>query len=307
MDYEKIVKEERLIARQKQSAASLSQVLDLNVVAPVAHISTSLRTEMRQVPSFDSSEPNAVANFSLNISATKDYRVGAVESVFYIPNAISPVQELQLMESISCSAPHGSNVWKYLKNRRLQSWGGNEENMEGLPAWLSDISVSLVKCGTFSASDKPNHVLINEYEAGSGIIHHTDGPVYRDTVAILSLESPCLMTFKHKLESHEIGHHGSDDVFSVLLQPRSILIFKEAVYTHFMHGIENVRSDTIGASAPCLNVAAAGLTIGEEVSISRLTPDAKFYGMIISKSTYVQQITRGKRTSLTFRKLVGAF
>lgn len=277
MDYQKIVREETLIARQKKSAASLHQVLDLNVAAPVAHASTSLISEMRQVSLSESSESTAPANYSLNISTSKEYRVGTVESIYYIPNAISPVQELQIMESIACSALHGCNVWKSLKNRRLQLWGGNKENMESLPAWLNDISESLVECGTFSSSDKPNHVLINEYEAGGGIIHHTDGPVYRDNVAILSLESPCLMTFKHKLESHEIGQHNSDDVFSILLQPRSVLIFKDDVYTRFMHGIENVRSDTIGASAPCLNMIVADVAIGEEVSIPRLAPDAQSY------------------------------
>ena len=116
--------------------------------------------------------------------------------------------------------------------------------------------------------DLPNHVLINEYEIGDGILHHTDGPMYHDIVAIFSLSSSCLMTFKRKLETHEIDSSNDGDIFSVLLRPRSLLVFNNAVYTHYMHGIANATSDIVGSTAPCLNTDMTSVKDGDEVNHS---------------------------------------
>lgn len=115
-----------------------------------------------------------------------------------------------------------------------------------------------------------DHVLINQYEATEGILHHTDGPVYLDTVAILSLSSSCLMTFRNKFNSEDIGKDDSvsEDVFSVLLQPRSLLVFSGIIYTQFMHGIADGTDgicQIVGSTAPCINMTLANVIEGQKV------------------------------------------
>lgn len=115
-----------------------------------------------------------------------------------------------------------------------------------------------------------DHVLINQYEATEGILHHTDGPIYLDTVAILSLSSSCLMTFRHKFRSEDIGKDENlgQDVFSVLLQPRSLLVFSGPVYSQFMHGIaDGMPCQIVGDTAPCINMDLANVTKGQKVTI----------------------------------------
>jgi hypothetical protein len=87
-----------------------------------------------------------------------------------------------------------------------------------------------------------NHVLVNEYQPGQGIMHHTDGPRYTPFVLIVSLESSVLMSFKRRLHSHEIGSAGTGadmPVFCVLLEPRSAFIFSNEAYSCFLHGIDD--------------------------------------------------------------------
>lgn len=38
-----------------------------------------------------------------------------------------------------------------------------------------------------------NHVLVNEYEAGQGIMPHTDGPAFHRIVTTVTLGSHCLL------------------------------------------------------------------------------------------------------------------
>ncbi|CAD7966368.1 unnamed protein product [Amoebophrya sp. A25] len=47
----------------------------------------------------------------------------------------------------------------------------------------------------------PNHVLVNDYQPGDGIMHHEDGPLYHPVVAILSLQSCVRFEFVRKEET----------------------------------------------------------------------------------------------------------
>jgi hypothetical protein len=40
-----------------------------------------------------------------------------------------------------------------------------------------------------------NHLLINWYPKGVGIMHHFDGPAYKDKVVVISLGGPALISF----------------------------------------------------------------------------------------------------------------
>ncbi|ONK62813.1 uncharacterized protein A4U43_C07F8400 [Asparagus officinalis] len=163
--------------------------------------------------------------------------------------------------------------WKSLKNRRLQNWGGvvHEKGLlpQDLPPWLKKLTERICEqTGLFPSAI--NHVLINEYLPEQGIMPHQDGPAYFPVVAILSLQSPVVIDFtphprlkeckdKDKVtaenqditdSSSKVGENGlSDELIpreeydrqpqSLLLMPRSLLIFKDQAYSDYLHGIED--------------------------------------------------------------------
>ncbi|CAN4123848.1 unnamed protein product [Withania somnifera] len=191
-----------------------------------------------------------------------EFRVGSVPTVFYIPDFITESEHDQLLNTIYDTP---ISKWISLKNRRLQNWGGvvHEKGLiaQDLPPWLTRITERInEKSGLFPSSI--NHVLINEYLPNQGIMPHQDGPAYYPVVAILSLGSPAVIDFSpHPNLSSRVGTHGNsvDDKisgqetavmnsceqldnfhpFSILLMPRSLLIFKDMAYSDYLHGIED--------------------------------------------------------------------
>lgn len=271
MDYRKILREEREKARQqKEVGGSISIDGAGRQDEDLPHIDDL--KDFRLVKILKESDVNA--SFEISPFDLKNHRIGAFQNLFYIPDVITKANEFQLLESIAIGGLSTNNAWVQLKNRRLQSWGKSIPGStataadEKLPPWLSNISNALVQSGVFERVEIPNHVLINEYQIGDGILHHTDGPMYRDIVAILSLSSSCLMTFKRKLATHEIDSRNDGDIFSMLLRPRSLLVFNNSVYSNFMHGIANSTSDVIGSTSPCLNTDITAVKDGDEVSPS---------------------------------------
>ena len=193
-------------------------------------------------------------------------------SVYYVPDAVTAVDETQLLACI-----HG-NTWQQLKTRRLQCW--HDAPATPFQPWLRTLVEFLVSAGVFLPANAPNHVLINDYMPLEGIMHHTDGPAYVNRVAILSLSSSCLMTFRPRLSAEELQTSSAIDEFSVLLRPRSLLVFTDAVYSDMMHGIaDSAPVETIGATCPCINKALAAAADGD-------------------------CIVRAGRTSLTVRKML---
>ncbi|KAH7541742.1 hypothetical protein FEM48_Zijuj02G0000100 [Ziziphus jujuba var. spinosa] len=92
---------------------------------------------------------------------------------------------------------------------------------------------------------------------------HQDGPAYFPVVAILSLGSPVVMDFtphlslrfctstwtnnvkdrssnKGALDIERVQWLDNHSPFSVLLMPRSLLIFKDKAYSDYLHGIKDV-------------------------------------------------------------------
>ncbi|XP_052723107.1 uncharacterized protein LOC108345894 isoform X2 [Vigna angularis] len=192
------------------------------------------------------------------------YKVGSLPTLFYVPDFITDSDQSLLLNNIY-EAP--ASKWKMLKNRRLQNWGGvvHEKGLlpqvyekkwhtRKVPPWLTNLTQKIYdESGLFPSA--MNHVLINEYQHNQGIMPHQDGPAYFPVVAILSLGSPVVMDFtphaRFKQDSQdgiekdsdfEIGkdewlddHHP----FSVLLMPRSLLIFKDKAYSDYLHGIKD--------------------------------------------------------------------
>jgi alkylated DNA repair protein alkB family protein 6 len=168
--------------------------------------------------------------------------------------------------------------WTILRSRRLQLWGKlpsshqlpSPQYDQTIPDWLENVINQEISAGIFSEDMRPTNILINQYEADQGIMHHTDGPSYENKVSIISLESPLIMTFKPKLSTEEIGIKSDADVISIVLQPRSLLVFSEELYDVFLHGISADPIHTVGETAPCVNLGICGLNNGDKVRNTRL-------------------------------------
>eukprot|EP00656_Telonema_subtile_P033095 TRINITY_DN3651_c0_g1_i3.p1 TRINITY_DN3651_c0_g1~~TRINITY_DN3651_c0_g1_i3.p1 ORF type:complete len:286 (+),score=51.54 TRINITY_DN3651_c0_g1_i3:161-1018(+) len=159
-------------------------------------------------------------------------------TVTYYPEFVSPEEEAALRDSAR------SGRWAEMKDRRVQNLGGtpHPDGMvpEPLPEYLQSLCGSLVGAGVFP--ERPNHCLLNEYQSGGGIQPHCDGPRYEPCAAILSLGSAAVIKFSNR-EGEVQG--------TVLLEPRSLLSFRDEAYTDLLHGIDAVHQDRIDAK--CAN------------------------------------------------------
>jgi alkylated DNA repair dioxygenase AlkB len=189
--------------------------------------------------------------FPLMVTSLEPFQLTSDYPVFFIPEAITATYEQYLL---SCVMEQSSS-WVYLRTRRLQCWGTNETGLSAiLPKWLDPCTAFISRLLDLPGGAPVNHCLINHYEPGQGVPHHTDGPKYVNKVAILSLGSPVLMTFRRRLSTNEIGIEYAGDIFSVMLEPRSILVFEKEVYDNYMHGIDSRYSDRVPCDGSCLNI-----------------------------------------------------
>lgn len=82
---------------------------------------------------------------------------------------------------------------------------------------------------------------MNEYVSGQGIAPHKDGPLYQNTVAIVSLGAPACLDF------WEASDGNAPPLASVRLEHRSLLVFRGSPYETLWHGI--LRRDALPADA----------------------------------------------------------
>lgn len=158
--------------------------------------------------------------------------------------------------------------WKQLANRRLQVWGGEitSKNVlftQAMPPFLGlypDIITRLKDTGVFASSSHgaPNHVILNEYLPGQGIMPHEDGPSYYPVVATISLGSHSVFHYyqynpaddrlpdRTRTPPHEGGRSiDPRPVLTLFLEPRSLVISKGPMYTSHLHGIRETSKDRI--------------------------------------------------------------
>jgi alkylated DNA repair protein alkB family protein 6 len=175
-------------------------------------------------------------------------------AAFYVSDFITEDEEKRLLHKIA-SAPKPR--WKQLSWRRLQTWPSDLINNKlvdaPLPSWLEEPIVARLQSlrleqgidsqsHIFSDSPhkRPNHVLVNEYPPGIGIMPHKDGPAYHPIVCTVSLgASICLNIHQTK----EDGTLDKVPVWRILQEPRSLLITTARLYTDYLHGIDDITED----------------------------------------------------------------
>ena len=95
-----------------------------------------------------------------------------------------------------------------------------------------------------------NHVLLNEYLAGQGIMAHLDGPMFLPTISTISLGSHAVIKFykpQQEEDAEVTGGQGLEErmVAALLVRPRSLLVLRDEMYTRYLHGIEEITEDEI--------------------------------------------------------------
>ncbi|KAF9997484.1 hypothetical protein BGZ65_006944 [Modicella reniformis] len=120
--------------------------------------------------------------------------------------------------------------------RRHQHYGGVFSyrlrrivgEMEALPSMFDFLTQRLLDHKIYSKS--PSSIIVNEYEAGQGIMAHVDAPrLFGSTISALSLLSDCVMTFQHVKTA--------DLVYRIHLPRRSLVVMNESSRYDYKHSI----------------------------------------------------------------------
>lgn len=138
----------------------------------------------------------------------------------------------------------------------MQAWpsdlaGGRTLLESSLPDWLVDPAIERLlsipvatACSEHIFQDSPhqtpNHVLINEYLPGQGIMPHVDGGAYHPVVCTISLGSSLCLDIHERTEE---GSTKTVPTWRILQEPRSLLITTHDLYTQYLHGIAPIERD----------------------------------------------------------------
>lgn len=188
----------------------------------------------------------------------------APPTIYYVPNFITEAEEEYLLQQVY-RAPKPK--WTLLSGRRLQNWGGlpNLKGMlaEKLPDWLLKYTEKISALGAF-AGKTANHVLVNEYKPGEGIMPHEDGPLYHPTVTTISLGSHTLLDFYKPVCQTQSEIPQTEErryMLSLLVQRRSLLILQDDMYKLYLHGIQEVCEDVL--SEHVMNLSSTGAQVAD--------------------------------------------
>lgn len=177
-------------------------------------------------------------------------------TAIYIPNFVTFEEEARILTHIENSP---KPKWTQLKNRRLLNYGGipHPKGMisEEIPEWLQTYVNKINNMGIFDTK-KANHVLVNEYLSGQGIMPHTDGPLFHSVISTISLGSHTILEFyrRNVVDSYDDDTSSSsepalfnpkDCTHKLLLEPRSLLILKDDLYSEYLHSISEVEEDIL--------------------------------------------------------------
>lgn len=193
----------------------------------------------------------------------KAFKVANVpDSVYYVPEFITDEEENLIMKQVY-NEPKPK--WTYLKNRRLQNHGGvphpNGMIVEEIPIWLQKFVDKVAMLDIFK-NCMPNHVLVNEYLPGQGIMAHLDGPLFYPTVSTISCGSHTILTFSTNDSTR-------DKICELLLERRSLVVLQDDMYKKYLHSISEVTADVL--STDLANLTLCKGKYGHEQILNRST------------------------------------
>lgn len=161
----------------------------------------------------------------------------AITGLTYVPGYIDQQREAELISTID------AQPWITELKRRVQHYGYRydykarsvtlESYLGSLPEWLSSYCQQMHADNLFP--QLPDQGIVNEYQPGQGIVPHIDCvPCFTETIASLSLGSPCVMEFTHVETQKKIP---------MLLEPRSLAVLSGDARYGWQHAIPHRKTD----------------------------------------------------------------
>jgi alkylated DNA repair dioxygenase AlkB len=162
-----------------------------------------------------------------------------VPGLRYSPAYLSEAEQADLVTTIEALP------WLTDLQRRVQHYGYRYDYsrrslsaaayLGPLPQWLEALAARYVADG-FTA-DRPNQVIVNEYQPGQGISAHIDcAPCFGATILSLSLLSSCVLLFSHTQQEERVP---------VLLEPRSLVVMQGDARSTWKHAILPRKRDEV--------------------------------------------------------------
>ena len=164
-------------------------------------------------------------------------KISVISGLKYMPEFIDQAHHDDLLRQIDALP------WLTELKRRGQHYGfkydyksrGVNQSIRigSLPSWADELADLFCKRGL--APERPDQVIVNEYQPGQGIASHVDCvPCFTDTIISLSLGTSCVMEFKNK-ETRQ--------VVPLLVEPRSLVVMQGDARYNWMHGISARKTD----------------------------------------------------------------
>ncbi|MFB6306823.1 MAG: alpha-ketoglutarate-dependent dioxygenase AlkB [Flavobacteriales bacterium] len=163
--------------------------------------------------------------------------INRVPGLQYVPDFITPNEQKKLWQSIN------KETWLTELKRRVQHYGWKYDYkaraidssmyLGELPDWAQSVAERLYK--ERYLPNKPDQLIVNEYEPGQGIANHVDcEPCFGSTIVTISMGSQCVMDFIN-LNSRE--------KIEVLLEQRSLAVLSGEARYNWTHGIAARKTD----------------------------------------------------------------
>ncbi|OAQ35985.1 hypothetical protein K457DRAFT_86911 [Linnemannia elongata AG-77] len=181
----------------------------------------------------------------MEISPPSTFDNATLQGLQVIRDFVSVEEEAQLIQQLDERNWAGRGIEPNPEmKRRHQHYGGTFSyrlrrvvgKMERLPSMFDFVTDRLLDRQIYKTS--PNSIIVNEYEAGQGIMPHVDAPkLFGPTITALSLLSDCVMTFQHVKEPSLI--------FRVHLPCRSLVVMNESCRYDYKHSISKDLVETV--------------------------------------------------------------
>ncbi|CAB4406198.1 unnamed protein product [Rhizophagus irregularis] len=164
-----------------------------------------------------------------------------IDGLFLIDDFISEQEEFELINSIDLCEWSGNGIPPNPEMRRRTQHYGYEfsyryrkvvQNLGVLPNFLDFLIKRFIEKKFIQSTEQeyPNMCIINEYQAGQGIMPHTDSPeIFGPVILSLSILTSCLITFTHIQDSSNQS--------IILLKPRSLLVMTKSSRFDYKHSI----------------------------------------------------------------------
>ncbi|KAI7856219.1 hypothetical protein BDC45DRAFT_437668 [Circinella umbellata] len=189
-----------------------------------------------------------------------------IPGLLLIQNFVTSEEETSMIEDINKNRWCGLGISPNPElKRRTQQYGHLFsyryrkvlEELGPLPEFSRTVVERIMKNDLMP--NTPNHLLVNEYNLGQGIMPHTDAPaLFGPTILSLSLLSACVMKFTHV----ETGH-----TVDILLPRLSMVVMRGHSRYTYKHSISKDHIETASDGTAVHRDRRVSLTFRGKLSI----------------------------------------